>query len=206
MSTAVHGYARSPDFAALFNTLNLALTALKCTPFFECVPSLQMARTFPHDLTGSPRKPSTHVLKSRAGQKKWSFPFSQIFHFLTWISFLNSEQTVVFLHTYNCQIISNIVSQQKETRKLSSLWILDVSHIKITSPAYKRYLWKRVNNVLHLWKSTGILCLWHLASDVHLQGTPSSQGSLPLSPPALKPSATAWGRQKVDVCSHTFGF
>ena len=25
-------------------------------------------------------------------------------------------------------------------------------------------------------------------------------------PPALKHSATAWGRQKVDVCSHTFGF
>ena len=39
MSAAVHGYARSPDLAALSNTLYLALAALKCTPFFEWVPS-----------------------------------------------------------------------------------------------------------------------------------------------------------------------
>ena len=40
MSAAVHGYARSPDLVALSNTLHLALAALKCTPFFEWVPSL----------------------------------------------------------------------------------------------------------------------------------------------------------------------
>ena len=182
----MHGYARSPDLAALSNTLNLALAALKYNPFFKWVPSLAIAQTFPHDLKGSPRKPSTHMLKLRAGQKKWSFSLSQIFNFLTWIPFLNSKQTVIFLHTYNCQIISGIVSQQKETRELSSLWFSDVSHIKRKSPAYKRYMWKRVNNVLHLWKSTDILCLWHLASNV--QGTPLSQGSLPLPPPALKHS------------------
>jgi len=67
-------------------------------------------------------------------------------------------------------------------------------------------MWKRVNNVLHSWKSTGILRLGHLASDVQLRGTPLSQGSLPLPPPALNHSVTAWGRQKVDVYSHTFGF
>ena len=40
MSAAVHGYARSPDMAALSNMLHLALAALKCKPFFECVLSL----------------------------------------------------------------------------------------------------------------------------------------------------------------------
>ena len=210
MSAAAHGYARSPDLAALSNTLHLALAALKCTPLFEWVPSLA-------NYVGIPSRPqgvaeeafyAAHVLKSRAGQEKWSFPLSQILNFLSWIPFLNSKQTVGFLHTYNCQIIFKIVSQQKEKRELSSLWFSDVSHIKRKYPAYKRYMRtrKRVDNVLHLWKSTGILCLWHLAISVNLQGTPLSQGSLPLPPPALKHSATAWGRQKVDVCSHTFGF
>jgi hypothetical protein len=47
MSAAVHGYARSPDLAALSNTLHLALAALKCTPFFEWVQSLANCADIP---------------------------------------------------------------------------------------------------------------------------------------------------------------
>jgi len=116
-------------------------------------------------------------------RKKRGFPLSQIFNFLNWIPFLNSKPTVVFLHTCNCQIISKIVSQQKETRELSSLWFSDVSHIKRKSPAYKCYMRKRVNNVLHLWKSAGILCLFHLCP---LTGYTVIIGITPTSPPCAQ--------------------
>ena len=42
LAAPVHSYARSPDLATLSNTLHLALVALKCTPFFEWVPSLDI--------------------------------------------------------------------------------------------------------------------------------------------------------------------
>jgi len=47
MSAAVHGYARSPDLAALSNTLHLVLAALKYTPFFQWVPSLANCADIP---------------------------------------------------------------------------------------------------------------------------------------------------------------
>jgi len=47
MSAAVHGYARSLDLDTLFNTLHLALAALKCTPFFDWVPSLANCADIP---------------------------------------------------------------------------------------------------------------------------------------------------------------
>ena len=52
MSAAVHGYARSPDLAALSNTLHLALVALKCTPFFEWVSSLANCADIPSQPQG----------------------------------------------------------------------------------------------------------------------------------------------------------
>jgi len=52
MSAAVHGYARSLDLAALSNTLHLALAALKCTPFFEWVPSLANCADIPSQTQG----------------------------------------------------------------------------------------------------------------------------------------------------------
>ena len=39
MSAAVHGYARSPNLAPLSNALHLALASLRCTTWFEWVPS-----------------------------------------------------------------------------------------------------------------------------------------------------------------------
>ena len=72
MSTAVHGYARSPDLAALSNTLNLALAALKCTPFFEWVSPLANCADIPSRAQGVAEelvRSSTHVFKSRAGQE-----------------------------------------------------------------------------------------------------------------------------------------
>ena len=39
MSAAVNGYARSPNMAPISNTLHLALASLKCTAWFEWVPS-----------------------------------------------------------------------------------------------------------------------------------------------------------------------
>jgi len=155
---AVHDYARSPDLAALSNTLYLALAALKCTLFFEWVPSLANCA----DIPSRPQGVAEEAFYARVEVTRWpgkmKFPSFANLQFPKMNLSLNSVQTVVVLHTYNCQILSKIVSQQKETREMSFLLFSDVSHIKRKSPAYKRYVWKRVNNVLHLWKSTGILC------------------------------------------------
>jgi len=67
MSAAVHCYARSPDLATLSNTLHLALTALKCTPFFEWVPSLAN-RT---DIPSRPQGVAEEAFYARVKVTRW---------------------------------------------------------------------------------------------------------------------------------------
>jgi len=69
MSAAVHGYARSQDFAALSNTLHLALAALTCTPFFEWVPSLASCADIPSRPQGVAEEAFYARVKA-AGQEK----------------------------------------------------------------------------------------------------------------------------------------
>jgi len=68
MSAAVHGYARSPDLAALSNTLHLALAALKCTPFFEWVPSLANCA----DIPSRPQGVAERAFYARVKVTRWS--------------------------------------------------------------------------------------------------------------------------------------
>lgn len=67
MSAAVHGYARSPDMAALSNTLHLALAALQCTPFFEWVPSLANCA----DIPSRPQGPAEEAFYTRIKAEHW---------------------------------------------------------------------------------------------------------------------------------------
>jgi len=47
MSTVVHGHVHSPDMTDLSNMLYLPVVTLKCTPFFEWVPSLANCTDIP---------------------------------------------------------------------------------------------------------------------------------------------------------------
>jgi len=67
MSAAVHGYARSPDLATLSNTLHLALAALKCTPFFEWVPSLANCA----DIPSRPQGVAEEAFYARVEVTRW---------------------------------------------------------------------------------------------------------------------------------------
>ena len=74
MSAAVHGYARSPDMAALSNTLHLALAALKCTPFFEWVPSLANCADIPSRPQGPAENDFYEQVKAKHWPGKMKFP------------------------------------------------------------------------------------------------------------------------------------
>ena len=67
MSAAVHGYARFPHPATLSNTLNLALAALKCTLFFEWVPSLANCT----DIPSRPQGVSEEAFYARVKLTSW---------------------------------------------------------------------------------------------------------------------------------------
>jgi len=80
MSAAVHGYARSPNLAALSNTLHLALAALKCTPFFEWLPSFANCADIPSRLQGVTEEAFyARVKVTRWSGKNKSIVFSVIF-------------------------------------------------------------------------------------------------------------------------------
>jgi len=91
MSAAVHGYARFPERAALSNTLHLALAALKCTPFFEWVPSLANCA----DIPSRPQGVAERAFYARVKVTRWSgkmrFPSMTLSNFLNLIPFLNSK-------------------------------------------------------------------------------------------------------------------
>jgi len=67
LSAAVHGYARSPDLAALSNTLNLALAALKYNPFFKWVPSLANCA----DIPSRPQGVAEEAFYARVEATRW---------------------------------------------------------------------------------------------------------------------------------------
>jgi len=67
MSAAVHGYAKSPDLATLSITLNVALAALKCTPFFEWVPSLANCT----DIPSRPQGVAEEAFYARVEVTRW---------------------------------------------------------------------------------------------------------------------------------------
>jgi len=67
MSASVHGYARSPDLAALPNTLHLTIAALKCTPFFEWVPSLVSCA----DIPSRPQGVAEEAFYARVEVTRW---------------------------------------------------------------------------------------------------------------------------------------
>ena len=68
MSVAMHCYARSPDLGALSNTLHLAFAALKCTPFFEWVPSLANCA----DIPSRPQGVTEEAFYARVKVTRWS--------------------------------------------------------------------------------------------------------------------------------------
>ena len=67
MSAAVHGYARSPNLAALSNTLHLTLAALKCTPFLEWVPSFANCA----DIPSRPQRVTEEAFYARVKVTRW---------------------------------------------------------------------------------------------------------------------------------------
>ena len=67
MSTAVHGYARSPHMAALSNTLHLALASLRVNAWFEWVPSAANCA----DIPSRPQGMAEESFYQEHGIKPW---------------------------------------------------------------------------------------------------------------------------------------
>ena len=67
MSAAVHGYARSPNMAALSNTLHLALASLRCSLWVEWVPSDANCA----DVPSRPHGPDTDAFYAALGCVSW---------------------------------------------------------------------------------------------------------------------------------------
>jgi len=91
----------------------------------ECYPS-QIARTFPHDLKGSRRKPSvTRCWGNMRFSPHPNLQFPELkFHFWT------ANMKVVFLHTINCQSFPNLFHNNKAKERKMSISVIfrGVSH------------------------------------------------------------------------------
>ena len=67
MSATVHGYARSPNLAAISNTLHLALATLRCNLWVEWVPSDANCA----DVPSRPQGPEALLFHEKLGCKQW---------------------------------------------------------------------------------------------------------------------------------------